>query len=116
LAVGLSAYTAGSPDAFDTSEGSLIFLADANLYLKLPLPVTPYAGMHVGLGSYQLRELEGARPDVDFGDRGYQFGLRFQATRALGLDAQYRRVAGSLYEEQGSEFERNQFILSVALF
>ena len=117
VTIGLSGYTAGSPDAFDTSEGSLVFLADANYFLRLPsVPISAYGGLHVGLGTYRLDEIESARPEVDFGDRGYQFGLRFQPTSLIGLDAQYRRVSGSLTNEQGSDFERDQFLLSVALF
>lgn len=117
IALGLSGYTAGSPQAFDFSEGSLVFLADANYFFFLPmLPVTPYAGLNLGLGSHRLSELDSARPKVDFGDSGYQVGVRLQATRHLGVDVQYRRVSGTVGDDQSSAFDRDQFILSVALF
>jgi hypothetical protein len=116
--VGLSGYTTGSPDAFDTSRGSLVVLADLNYFFRLPLlPLAPYAGLHVGLGTYTMQDVQdGARPRVDFGDRGYQFGVRFQPTSILGIDAQFRRVSGSLADEQEVEFETRQFVLGVTLF
>ncbi len=87
LAVGVSGYTTGSPDSFDFSEGSLVALADANYFLRLPLfPVAPYAGLHVGLGTYTIDDVrEGLAPDVDFGDVGFQVGVRLQAMRTLGI-------------------------------
>jgi hypothetical protein len=118
LGVGLSGYTAGGPSDFSMSEGSLVFLGEANYFFKLPLfPVSPYAGVHVGLGTYRLDDVRDAvRPEVDFGDRGYQFGLRIQPTRTIGIDAQYRRVSGSLAGEQNRDFETNQILLGVTLF
>jgi hypothetical protein len=117
LGVGVSGYTAGSPDDFDVSSGSLVFLGEATYFVRLPgLPVTPYGGVHFGLGTYRLSDLDDARPTVDFGDRGYQFGVRVQLTGLLGADAQYRRVSESLRGEQASAFERTQYIFSVTLF
>lgn len=118
LGLGISGYTLGSPSDFDTSEGSLVMLAEANYFFKLPLlPISPYAGLHVGLGSYDLDDVQDrVRPDVDFGDRGYQFGVRFQPTTLIGLDAQFRRVSGSLSGEQDASFEASQVLLGVTLF
>lgn len=118
VGVGVSGYTAGSPNDFDTSEGSLIMLGELNYFFNLPLlPITPYAGVHVGLGSYDLADVQGrVTPDVDFGDRGWQVGLRFQPIPLIGIDAQYRRVSGSLEEGQDSEFETNQVLLGITLF
>lgn len=119
LGVGISGYTAGAPADFSLSEGSIVFLADANYFLELPLlPVTPYGGVHVGLGTFELSDIEEgtARPTVDFGDRGWQVGLRFQPVAFLGVDAQYRRVSGSLRGTQDSSFETKQFLIGVTLF
>ena len=118
IGVGISGYTSGSPDDFDVSRGSLVMLGEANYFLKLPfLPVAPYAGAHVGLGTYTLDDVEnGVRPQVDFGDLGYQFGVRFQATPLLGLDAQVRRVSGSIAGQQDARFDSNQVLFSVTLF
>jgi hypothetical protein len=45
LGVGLSGYTAGGPSDFSMSEGSLVFLGEANYFFKLPLfPVSPTRG------------------------------------------------------------------------
>lgn len=118
LGVGISGYTVGSPSDFDASQGSLVVLGEANYFLKLPfLPVAPYAGVHVGMGTYTLQDVENrVQPEVDFGDLGYQFGVRFQATPMLGLDAQVRRISGSLAGQQDVDFETNQVLLSVTLF
>lgn len=118
LGVGISGYTSGSPDAFDTSQGSLVVLGEANYFLRLPmLPVAPYAGVHVGLGTYTLDEVAaGERPEVDFGDLGYQFGVRFQPTTLLGVDAQFRRISGSLAGQQDATFESNQLLIGITLF
>lgn len=118
LGVGVSGYTSGSPSAFDTSSGSLVMLGDITYFLRLPLlPIAPYVGVHVGLGTYRLEDIrEGVRPQVDFGDRGYQYGVRFQPTALLGVDAQIRRVSGSLAGAQDTGFETRQVVLGVTIF
>lgn len=120
VGVGVSGYTAGSPGDFDTSEGSLVVLGEANYFLNLPLlPISPYAGVHVGLGTLDLGDLESARqrrPEVDFDDLGFQVGVRFQPSALIGLDAQYRRVSGKLEGEQGTEFDTNQLLIGVTVF
>lgn len=118
LGVGISGYTSGSPDDFDASRGSLLVLGEANYFLRLPfLPVSPYAGVHVGLGSYSLDDVQdGVRPDVDFGDLGYQFGVRLQPSALIGLDAQVRRVSGSLSGVQGADFENHQVLIGITIF
>lgn len=118
IGVGISGYTAGSPRDFDVSESSLVMLAEANYFIRLPvLPVAPYAGLHVGLGTYDAEDIrQRVRPEVDFGDLGFQLGVRFQPTALLGLDAQYRRVSGSLSGQQDADFETDQFLIGVTLF
>lgn len=118
IGVGVSGYTVGAPEDFDTGEGALNFLAEANYFFKLPiLPIAPYAGVHVGLGTYSLGEVaDGPEPEVDFGDLGYQVGVRIQPTRLIGIDAQYRRVSGSLAENQEASFESDQFVVGITLF
>jgi opacity protein-like surface antigen len=116
--VGLSGYTTGSPQRFDTSQGSLVVLADVNRFFRLPLlPITPYVGLHVGLGTYTLQDVQDrVRPQVDFGDRGWQLGVRVQPTALIGLDAQLRRVSGSLAGDQDASFEQRQVVLGVTIF
>jgi hypothetical protein len=118
IGLGVSGYTTGSPTNFDTSQGSLVVLGDLNYFFRLPLlPIAPYVGVHVGLGTYQLQDVQdGVRPQVDFGDRGYQFGVRFQPTVMLGLDAQLRQVSGSIAGSQDSSFETRQIVLGITLF
>ncbi len=115
--IGVSGYTAGSPRAFDVDESSMVFVADANYFLRIPgLPVAPYAGAHVGLGRYRFDEVEDARPEVEFGDLGYQLGIRLQVARSLGIDAQFRAVSRAADADQEPAFERKQFLLSATLF
>lgn len=115
--IGVSGYTVGSPRAFEISESSMVFLADANYFLRIPgLPLSPYAGVHAGLGRYRFDEVDEARPDVEFGDLGYQFGIRLQAARMLGIDAQFRSISRSAGADQDAGFERKQFLLSATLF
>lgn len=119
IGIGVSGYTAGSASDFDASEGSLVMLGEANYFFDLPvLPVTPYAGLHVGLGTLDLRQVDGGAPQpaVDTGDLGYQVGARLRLGRMLGLDAQYRRVSYSLQDQQGPEFDNDQLLLGVTLF
>lgn len=118
IGIGVAGYTAGSPDDFDFSEGSFIALGEANYFLSLPfLPVSPYVGAHVGLGTVELGDIENTpRPEVDFGDLGFQVGVRFQPLEMVGIDAQYRRVSGSLQAEQDPDFSSNQVLIGITLF
>jgi len=118
LGIGVSGYTAGSPTHFDRERGSFVVLADANYFLRIPLlPIAPYAGVHLGLGTYRLEDVQGGvRPRVGWRDRGRQYGVRFQPTSMLGIDAQFRRVSGSLADEQDRSFQTRQIVLGVTLF
>jgi len=117
LGLGVSGYTAGTPKDFSTSEGTVNFLAEANYFLRLPLlPVAPYVGLNMGLGSSTLGDAPDLRPEVKFGDVGFQFGVRFQPLPLLGLDAQYRRVRGSVANAQDATFDANQVLVGVTLF
>jgi len=118
LGLGLSGYTTGSPTHFDRDRGSFVVLADANYFLRIPLlPIAPYAGVHMGLGTYRLEDVQdGVRPRVGWRDRGHQYGVRFQPMSILGIDAQIRRVSGSLADQQDRSFETRQVVLGVTLF
>jgi hypothetical protein len=118
LGFGVSGYTAGTPKdvTLRTTEYNLV--GELNYFLRLPvLPLAPYAGVHAGLGTTTGDELG----DVALNDRsrsqlGYQFGLRFQPTSLLGIDAQWRHVSTSAFEGQDGRLERNQVLLGVTLF
>lgn len=118
IGIGISGYTAGSPDDFNFSEGSLITLGEVNYFVNVPaLPISPYIGVHTGLGTVEISEIEDTpTPEVDFGDIGFQVGLRFQPHSMFGVDAQYRRISGSLRQAQSADFESNQFLIGVTLF
>ena len=107
LGVGITGYSAGSPDDFDTRHGSFVVLGEANYFLRLGfIPLTPYGGVHVGLGSYALDERDDwHRPEVDFGDVGYQFGVRFQPR---SIEGAFRRGWPLLAANQGRRTLRHQ--------
>jgi len=119
IGVGVSAYTNGRAREADLETQSFGVLAEANYFLDLPLlPITPYAGVHAGLGRYSYDELGDADPEID-DDRtqlGFQLGLRWQLTSLLGLDAQYRRVSDSASDSQSPDLDRNQVLVGVTLF
>lgn len=120
VGVGVSGYTSGGATDLDVETTSLVVLAEANYFFRLPVvPVSPYAGVHAGLGRYSREQAEGAeRPRVrdSATELGFQVGLRVQLVSLLGLDAQYRRVSTSAFEEQGSSLERSQLLVGVTLF
>ncbi|HYW10588.1 MAG TPA: outer membrane beta-barrel protein [Longimicrobium sp.] len=122
LGVGVSAYTTGKARDVDEEATAFGVLAEANYFIDLPLiPVTPYVGVHAGLGQYTIEDVSGGNPDdPEFEDSrtqlGWQVGARFQLNSLLGLDAQYRRVSESASESQGGNLERNQFLIGVTVF
>lgn len=121
IGVGVSGYAAGDPTDFDAETSSLGALAEANYFFGLPLlPVSPYVGVHAGLGMVNRDRLEDD-PDISLRDRsgrqlGVQAGVRVQLGSALGVDAQVRRVSLSAAAEQDESLERTQVLLGVALF
>jgi hypothetical protein len=121
IGVGVSAYTTGSASDVDTEASAFGVLAEANYFLDLPmLPITPYAGIHGGLGRYTIEEVGNGQADPEFEDSrtqlGWQVGARLQLNSLLGIDAQYRRVSESAAESQGGDLERNQILLGITLF
>lgn len=121
IGVGVSAYTTGSARDVDTEASAFGVLAEANYFIDLPLlPITPYVGVHGGLGQYTIEEVTGGEAEPEFEDSrtqlGWQVGARFQLNSLLGLDAQYRRVSEFASETQGGDLERNQFLLGITVF
>jgi hypothetical protein len=120
IGVGVSGYTSGGVSEQDVETTTLTVLAEANYFFRLPLlPVSPYAGVHAGLGQYTREDVQNPqRPQIRDGatELGYQVGVRVQLLRTLGLDAQYRRVSTSAFEAQDERLERRQFLVGVALF
>lgn len=120
IGVGVSGYAANGTSDFDVETSSLVVLAEANYFLNLPLlPVSPYAGVHAGLGRYTREtadDLDDAEIRDDRTQLGYQLGVRVQLNSLLGLDAQYRRVSVSAAEDQDEGLDRNQYLVGVTLF
>lgn len=117
IGVGVSAYTTGTARDVNIETTSFGVLAEANYFLDLPiLPVTPYAGVHVGLGRFTVDDLDDADPEIEDGTTqlGFQVGVRLQLNSLLGIDAQYRRMSESADEADG--LERNQFLIGIAVF
>ena len=119
VGVGVTAYTTGSARDVDTKASAFGVLAEANYFIDLPLlPVTPYVGVHGGLGQYTIDEVDDADPEFEDSrtQLGWQVGARMQLNSLLGLDAQYRRVSESAAESQGGDLERNQILIGVTVF
>jgi opacity protein-like surface antigen len=119
VGVGVTAYTTGKATEVDRESTSFGVLAEANYFIDIPLlPVTPYVGVHGGLGQYTIEDASAADPE--FKDSrtqlGWQVGARFQLTQMIGLDAQYRRMSESASEDQGGDLERNQVLVGITLF
>lgn len=120
IGVGVSGYTASGVSELDVETSSLTALAEANYFLRLPLlPVSPYAGVHAGLGRFSREDLDDPRaPNVEDTrtQLGFQVGVRVQLGPLLGIDGQYRRVSHSAAENQEGSLERSQYLLGVTLF
>jgi hypothetical protein len=120
IGIGVSGYTADDVDELDRETTELTVLAEANYFLRLPLiPFAPYAGVHAGLGMLSGDNIED--PDLELEDRtrsqiGYQFGIRFQPTSIIGIDAQWRRMSTSAASGQDGSLDRDQILLGVTLF
>ncbi|MDQ3389290.1 MAG: porin family protein, partial [Gemmatimonadota bacterium] len=119
IGLGISGYTSGGVRDADLETTSLVVLTEANYFLKLLPLVSPYVGVHAGLGRYSRDESDDIRrPELRDGttELGYQIGARLQLNSLLGLDAQFRRVSTSALREQGGGLERSQFLIGVTLF
>lgn len=120
LGLGVSGYTSSGVSELDVETSSLTAIAEANYFLRLPLiPVSPYAGVHAGLGRFSQEDLDDPQaPDVEDTrtQLGFQLGVRVQLGSMLGIDGQYRRVSTSAAESQDSGLERNQYLIGVTLF
>ena len=119
VGVGVTGYTTGKVTEFARESTSFGVLAEANYFIDLPLlPITPYVGVHGGLGQYTVNEAQDADPEFKDGrtQLGFQVGARMQLGQVLGLDAQYRRVSEFGASTQGAELERNQILVGITLF
>lgn len=119
LGLGISGYTAKSDEgSYESSEFTI--LGELNYFLRLPmLPISPYAGVHAGLGVLDQENV--TDPNLELQDKsrsqlGYQLGVRFQVTPLIGLDAQWRRMSTSAGEDQDERLERDQVLLGVTVF
>ena len=120
LGIGVSGYTAGETSDLDIETSELTVLGEANYFLRLPiLPISPYAGIHAGLGVLSRDDV--TDPDFEIQDKtreqfGYQLGVRLQATSLIGIDAQWRRMSTSADEGQEDSLERDQVLIGITLF
>lgn len=119
LGVGISGYTAQTDDQ-EVESREFTILGEVNYFISLPvLPISPYVGVHAGLGVLDQDNV--TDPDLEIQDKnrsqlGYQLGVRFQVTPLIGLDAQWRRMSTSADADQDDRLERNQVLLGVTVF
>ncbi len=119
IGIGISAYTNGKASNADFETQSFGVLAEANYFLDLPvIPITPYAGLHAGLGRYTIDDLDDPDPEIEDSrtELGWQVGARWQITRMFGIDAQYRQVSASASEDQSPDLERKQVLVGITIF
>ena len=121
IGIGATAYTEGKATDVDTRTSSFAVLAEANYFARLPIiPLRPYAGVHAGIGRYTIEDVSGGDADPEIRDTrtqlGYQLGVRWQVTRMIGIDGQFRHVSDSASEDQSPDLERNQFLLGITVF
>ena len=120
LGLGVSGYTADEAGELDTKSTEVMLLAEANYFVNIPLlPISPYVGLHGGLGILSGDVLD--NPNIELQDKtrstvGFQVGLRFQPTSIIGVDAQFRRMSTSAAAGQDESLERNQVLLGITLF
>lgn len=121
LGIGVSGYVAGETNEFDVETTEATVIAEANYFVGLPLlPVSPYVGVHAGLGVLAREDLT-SEVKIDIEDKtrsqlGFQLGVRVQPTSLLGVDAQWRRMSTSATEAQGGRLQRDQFLIGITLF
>lgn len=121
LGIGLSGTASGDPR--DTDRATVfMLLAEANYYLDLPvLPVQPFAGVHVGIGSWSWDvrdEVVGGDgfSDLERADFGWQVGVRITLFGPLSIEGMFRRMSASAEQEQDPGFESDQVLLGVRIF
>lgn len=120
LGIGISGYTADDVDELDRETTELTVLGEANYFISFPLlPVSPYVGVHAGLGMLSGDNITST--DLEIRDRtrsqvGYQLGVRLQPTRLIGVDAQWRRMSTSAASGQDGSLERNQVLVGITVF
>jgi hypothetical protein len=118
VGIGVTAYTTGKATDVDEEASAFGVLAEANYFIDLPvLPITPYVGVHGGLGQYTIDNVDEADPEFkdDRTQLGWQVGARLQLSPMFGIDAQYRRVSESAEETQGGDLERDQILLGITI-
>lgn len=119
IGLGVSGYAAGDPTDFGAESSSLGALVEASYFFAIPLlPVSPYLGVHGGVGTVGRDGFAGEPSLADHTARqlGVQAGVRLQLAQRFGVDAQVRRVSLSASELQDEGLERTQLLLGVVLF
>jgi hypothetical protein len=118
--IGISAYTGGRLSTLHRDVSSTLILGELNYHLPIPLlPISPYAGVHAGLGSYTRADRadpDRLRREDDLHQLGYQLGVRIPFRSVIGLEAQYRRVSTWLAREQDGRFSREQILVGITVF
>jgi opacity protein-like surface antigen len=121
LGLGLTGTASGDPRDTDRATVFMV-LAEANYYLDIPvLPVRPFLGAHIGLGSWSWDvrdELVGEDgfSDLERAKLGWQLGVRVGLPGPLSIEAMYRRMSASAKQAQDPGFEADQVLLGVRLF
>lgn len=120
LGVALYGFALGRPRGFDSHETPVNVVLEGNYYVPIDgLRLAPFGGVHTGLGQFTgdyFADPHFPRIQDGLGNLGYQLGVRFQPLSQLGVEAQWRRHASSVYYDGLDRFERTQILVGVVLF
>jgi hypothetical protein len=121
LGLGITGTASGDPRDTDRATVFMV-LAEANYYLDIPaLPIRPFVGAHIGLGSWswdvrdELVEGDGFS-DLERAKLGWQLGVRVDLPGPLSIEGMYRRMSASAKQAQDPGFESNQVLVGIRLF
>lgn len=120
FAGGVYGFAQGRARTFDSAQTVVHAVLEGNYYLPIEsLRLAPFGGIHTGLGSFTNDYFDDPflpRPQDGIGGIGYQFGLRFQPLPGLGVEAQWRQHAESVFDDFLPESERRQVMVGVVIF
>jgi hypothetical protein len=121
LGIGIAGTASGDPRDTDRATVFMV-LAETNYYLDIPvLPIRPFVGAHIGLGSWSWDvrdELVGGDgfSDLERAKLGWQLGVRVNLPGPLAIEGMYRRMSASAKQSQDPGFESDQVLLGIRLF
>ncbi|HUE95524.1 MAG TPA: hypothetical protein VMN39_02645, partial [Longimicrobiaceae bacterium] len=120
LGVGLYGFALGRAASFQRDSTPIYAVLEGNYYLPIEsLRLAPFVGVHTGLGVFTRDYFDDPflpAPRDGLGKLGYQAGVRFQPLPLVGVQAEWRQHASSVYDGIASASERRQILVGIVLF